>query len=281
MYNKRTTTLIRAKTGLFEFNFGELFSYSNLIFLFVKRNFSTRYKQTILGPLWLIISPACTVFAYSIIFGGIAGLSTEGVPRPLFYLAGVIIWNFFTGCVSEIANTFLGNIGVLGKVYFPRMVIPLSIELTKFFDFLIQFALFLVLCFFYVVQGTDISIHSSILLFPMVMIQLAILSFGVGTIITSVTTKYRDLMVLVGFGLQIWMYGTPVVYSVSLVPDQFRLLYMCNPVTPAILIFENAFLGIGEIPWGVWGISWGVTLVIFMIGLMLFNVTEKTFLDTV
>lgn len=279
--NKSSITLIKSKTGLFEFNFRELFSYFNLVFLFVKRDFSTRYKQTILGPAWLIISPACTVFAYSIIFGGIAGLSTDGVPKPLFYLAGVIVWNFFTGCVSEISNTFIGNTGLLGKIYFPRMVLPLSVGLTKLIDFLIQFALFFAIWIFYAMQGTNISIHKSILLLPLLMIQLMMLSLGVGTIITSVTTKYRDLMVLVGFGLQIWMYVTPVVYSVSLVPDKFMYLYMCNPVTPAILIFKHAFLGIGEIPWTQWGISWVVTLVFFAIGLALFNLTEKTFLDTV
>lgn len=275
------TTVIMAKTRLLDVNIKELIQYRDLILIFVKRNYSTRYKQTILGPLWLLISPLFTIITYSIVFGGIAGLSTDGIPKPLFYLAGNVIWSFFASSVTNTANTFTGNAGLFGKIYFPRLVSPISTVLTSLLDFCIQMLLMLVLMLFYTLHGEKIFITRTILLLPLVLLQLGMLGLGVGIIISSITTKYRDLCVLVGFGMQIWMYASPVIYSLTLVPDKFRNLFMLNPVTSAIIIFKNSFLGLDYLPIKSWGISWIITIVVLFFGVIIFNKVEKTFMDTV
>lgn len=273
--------VIKSKTKLLDLKLNEIWQYKNLIWLFVKRNYSTRYKQMILGPAWLIISPLFTIFTYTVVFGGIAGLSTDGVPRPLFYLAGSILWGFFSNGLISNSNTFIANAGLFGKIYFPRMVVPLSMVLTLVFDFLIQFALMLLLLLFYAVTGTGIAWNWTVLFLPLYLLQLGLLSMGAGIIVSSLTTKYRDLNVLVGFGMQIWMYASPVVYSLTLIPEKFQSWFMLNPVTPVLLAFKYSFLGIGGIPYGYWGISWIVTLVILFGGIILFNQIEKNFMDTV
>ena len=277
----RHITYIRSRKSVFDFDWTEFFSYFGLIWIFTKRNYSTRYKQTILGPAWLFISPALTVFAYSIVFGGIAGLSTDGVPKPIYYMAGVVLWNFFTGIITETSNTFINNSGILGKIYFPRLILPLSTALTKLFDLIIQMSMLVVLFIFYAVNGYDFTISIKVLYLPLIMIYVAILALGVGLILASVTTKYRDLMVLVGFGLQIWMYATPIVYSLDLVPTQFRSLYLLNPMTFAVLTFRNILLCTFEpnticIVNGVI-----VALLVFTIGFTLFNRAEKDFMDVI
>lgn len=279
---EKWTTEIKSKYEWYHLNLGEVFRYRDLIWMFVKRNYSTRFKQTILGPAWLIISPLFTIITYTLVFGGIAGLSTDGVPKPIFYLTGNIMWTFFANNINVNANTFIANANIFGKVYFPRLVTPISSIITNFFDFLIQFGLLMVFMVYYLLRGElDIQISKELLYIPLVLLQVAILGMGLGIIISSLTTRYRDLRILIGFGLQIWMYGSPVIYSVTLVPEKLKNIFYLNPMTSIILIFKKALLGIGEIPYGYWGISWLMTIIAMAIGVVIFNQVEKTFMDTI
>lgn len=278
---EKWTTVLKPKHNLWDINLKELFSYKDLIFLFVKRNFVTKYKQTILGPLWLIISPILTTLMYVLVFGNIAGLSTDGTPQIAFYMSGNIIWTYFAYCVNQTSNTFVSNAGVFGKVYFPRLVAPISTVLTGLLDLGIQFGLFAVILLIYALTGTPIGITPWALLTPILVIQLAMLGMGVGIIVSSLTTKYRDLTILVTFGVQLWMYASPIVYSVSQIPERYRFIYLLNPVSPIVTIFRYAFLGTGYIPFASWGISWITTIVVMVIGVLLFSKIEKTFMDTV
>ncbi|MCM1263813.1 MAG: ABC transporter permease [Butyrivibrio sp.] len=278
---EKFTTVIKSKNGWFDINVRELFQYKDLIFLFVKRNYTTRYKQTILGPLWLILNPLLTVLLYTFVFGNIAGLSTDGSPQLAFYLASNAIWSYFAACLSQTSTTFTANSAMFGKVYFPRLTMPLSTVLTSGIDLAIQVIMLMVILAIYAVGGTFVNIDASILLIPILIFQIALLGLGCGIIISSLTTKYRDLAVLVTFGVQLWMYASPVVYSVSQIPEKFYSIYMLNPVAPIITIWRHAFLGSGSIPLFYWGISWIVTLVILGIGIVLFSKIEKTFMDTV
>lgn len=278
---EKWTTVLKPHNKWYELNLKELMAYKDLIFLFVKRNYTTRYKQTILGPLWLIINPLFTTFMFAIVFGGIAKIPTEGVPSLLFYLAGNILWTYFAMCINQTSGTFLNNAAILGKVYFPRLVMPISTVLTGLLDFCIQFMLFLVIAAIYALTGQTMQVNLWVLLLPVLVLQIAVLGMGLGIIVSSMTTKYRDLNVLVTFGVQLWMYASPVVYPLSQIPERYQFLYLLNPVAPVITIFRHAFLGIGTIPFLSWGISWIVTLVIFAIGAVLFNKVEKTFMDTV
>ncbi|MCH5275272.1 MAG: ABC transporter permease [Lachnospiraceae bacterium] len=278
---EKWTTVLKPRSKWYELNIKELMAYRDLIFLFVKRNYTTRYKQTILGPLWLIINPLFTTLMYAVVFGGIAQIPTEGVPSILFYLGGNILWTYFAMCINQTSGTFVNNAGILGKVYFPRLVMPISTVLTGLLDFCIQLMLFLVIAVIYALSGQAIQISGWISLLPVLVLQIAILGMGIGVIVSSMTTKYRDLNVLVTFGVQLWMYASPIVYPLSQIPEKYRFIYLLNPVAPVITIFRYAFFGIGEIPFLSWGISWIVTLVILGIGMVLFNRVEKTFMDTV
>ena len=278
---EKFATHIKAKTGWFDIDIRELLHYKDLIFLFVKKNYTTRYKQTILGPLWLIVNPLLTVLLYTFVFGNIAGLSTDGSPQLAFYLASNALWSYFAACLSQTSATFTENSAIFGKVYFPRLTIPLSTVLTAGLDLIIQVVMLAIVLVIYAVNGTPVSIGFSILLVPVLVIQIALLGLGCGIIISSLTTKYRDLAVLVVFGVQLWMYASPVVYSVSQIPERFYSIYMLNPVAPIITMWRYAFLGTGTIPVFYWGISWCVTLVVLGIGIILFNKIEKTFMDTV
>lgn len=278
---EKFTTIIKSKNGWFDINIKELFQYKDLIFLFVKRNYTTRYKQTILGPLWLVLNPLLTVVLYTFVFGNIAGLSTDGSPQLAFYLASNALWSYFAACLSQTSTTFTANSAMFGKVYFPRLTMPLSTVLTAGLDLVIQVIMLIVVLAFYVVRGMPVEVGFSILLVPVLVIQIALLGLGCGIIISSLTTKYRDLAVLVTFGVQLWMYASPVVYSVSQIPEKFYSLYMLNPVAPIITMWRHAFLGTGTMPLSHWGISWFVTLVILGIGIILFSKIEKTFMDTV
>ena len=274
------TTVIVPKTGLFDFHLKEVLKYRDLIFLFVKRNFVSQYKQTILGPAWALIQPLLTTFVFTFVFGRLAGLAPGGVPSFLFFMSGNIAWAYFSGCLTSTANTFTGNAGIFGKVYFPRLVSPISTVLTNLISFGIQFFMFLVFLAIYWIRG---NVHPTLyaLMLPLLMLHMAMLSLGVGIIISSLTTKYRDLKMLVGFGVQLWMYGTPVAYDMGIVPEKYMGLYMLNPMTPIINCFRKAFLGLGSFDLFHYLISWGVTLVVLFIGLMMFNKVEKTFMDTV
>lgn len=275
------TTHIKAKTGWFNINYRELFQYRDLIWLFFKRNYSTRYKQTILGPMWLIFNPLITVSLYAFIFGNLAGLSAEGVPQFLFYLCGNALWAFFATCLTETSRTFTANAAIMGKVYFPRLVMPISSVLTGMLDLLIQLAMLVVALVGYCIVGYNFGIGTSILLVPVLILQVGLLGLGCGIIVASLTTKYRDLVILVSFGVQLWMYATPVVYTTGIIPQKYYAAYMLNPMAPIIEGFRSVILGIPTDAWQYWGISWITTIVVLFIGVILFSKIEKTFMDTV
>lgn len=277
---QKFTTVIVPKTKLLDFHLKELLKYRDLIFLFVKRNFVSQYKQTILGPAWALIQPLLTTVVFTVVFGRLAGLAAEGAPSFLFFMSGNIAWAYFSGCLTSTANTFTGNAGIFGKVYFPRLVSPISTVLTNLISFGIQFLLFVVLLAIYWIKGAVQPTLYSLML-PLLLLHMAMLSLGVGIIISSLTTKYRDLKMLIGFGVQLWMYGTPVAYDIGIVPERFMSLYMLNPMTPIINTFRQAFLGLGSFDLPHYLLSWAVTLVVLFIGLMMFNRVEKTFMDTV
>lgn len=278
---EKWTTVLKPNNKWGNINIKELISYKDLIFLFVKRNYVTKYKQTILGPLWLIISPLLTTLMFVVVFGNIARISTDGAPQLAFYMAGNVVWTYFSFCVNQTSNTFVTNAGVFGKVYFPRMVVPISTVLTGLLDFFVQFLMFVVILIIYAVSGTAIVFNIWILLTPVLLFQIALLGMSVGIIVSSLTTKYRDLSILVGFGVQLWMYASPVVYSINQIPEKYHFIYLLNPVAPIITIFRYAFLGIGYLPFLEWGISWVVTVLMVVLGTLLFSKIEKTFMDTV
>ena len=275
------TTHIKAKTGWFDIDFKELYHYKDLIWLFFKRNYTTRYKQTILGPLWLIFNPLITVTLYAFVFGGLAGLSTESVPNFVFYLCSNSLWSFFAACLRETSNTFTANAGIMGKVYFPRLVMPISAVLTGMLDFIIQFGLLIVIMIGYSITGTHFNLGPKLLFIPILILQTGMLGLGFGIIVAALTTKYRDLVILVGFGVQLWMYATPVVYTAELIPQKFMKIYMLNPMSPIMESWRNAVIGSGNFYWGYWWISWGATILVLAIGVILFSKIEKTFMDTV
>ena len=272
--------VIEPKTGWFDIDLEGLWKYRDLILLFVKRNFIAQYKQTILGPAWAIIQPMLTTVIFTVVFGSMAGLSADGVPSFLFYMSGTIAWTYFSTCLTKTADTFTGNARIFGKVYFPRLVMPISTVLTNLIAFSIQFAMFLGFLAFYIVRG---EVHPSIyiLLLPLLVVQMAMLALGSGIIISALTTKYRDLKMLISFGVQLWMYGTPVAYDIRIVPQKLLGMYMLNPMTPIINSFRKAFLGIGVFQPRYYLCGWAITLVILFVGVILFNQVEKTFMDTV
>jgi len=285
MAEQQWTTIVRGDSKA-KFNLGELIKCKDLILLWVRRDFVSRYKQTILGPAWAVIQPFFTTVVYSIFFGGVAGLGAEGVPNFIFYLSGTIIWSFFSGALSNNANTFITNKGIFSKVYFPRLVMPVATAISQFINFAIQFVFLIGFLIYYVATGQGVHPNIYILMTPLVLIQFAALGMGCGVIISSLTTKYRDLQMVVGFGVSLWSYMSPVAYDMfsrsALMPgSKFYYLYMCNPVTPGINLFRYAYLGIGEIDWLFYGISWIVTVVIVVVAVKVFSRVEKTFIDTV
>lgn len=280
--NDNFTTVITAKRRWFDIDLKELWRYRDLIMLFTKRNFILIYKQTILGPAWIILQPLMTTLIYTLVFGGIAGISTDGVPQLLFYMGGTAVWSFFSTCLNKTANTFVGNASVYGKVYFPRLVTPISNVLSSAVNFGVQLIMFLIFWVYYVVTGQVSPNYWGILLLPPVLLYLGLLSLGLGIIISSMTTKYRDLTMLVSFGIQLWMYITPVVYPISTMGDGLlRTIIMLNPVTCAVEAFRWMFLGSGIMDPLYWGLSAAVTAVVVFIGVIIFNQVEKTFMDTV
>ena len=286
MAEQKFETIIVSKSKLLSINFRELFRYKDLIFLFVKRDFVALYKQTILGPAWAIIQPLLTTVVFTLVFGNIAGLAANGVPSFVFYFSGTILWNYFSMCLTVTSTTFVTNSAVLGKVYFPRLVMPISTVMSNLISFAIQFIFFICFFLFYFFTGQGVEPNWYILMTPLLVIQLAFLSLGFGIIISSLTTKYRDLAMLVGFGVQLWMYATPVAYDIDkmklfAIGGSLHNVYMLNPVTPIVNMFRYAYLGIGNIEWKFYFISILTTLVVFSIGVILFNRVEKTFMDTV
>lgn len=276
------TTVIRPKTGWFDLDLRELVQYRDLVVMFVKRNFVVFYKQTILGPLWILLNPLITTVIFNVIFGGIAKIPTDGVPSFLFYMAGNTLWTLFASCINNTANTFVANAGVLGKVYFPRLTIPVSQVLTALLNFGIQLVMFLCFWVYFAVQG-EVRFTLWALALPLLFCQVALLGLGVGIIVSSLTTKYRDLAIAVTFGVQLWMYATPVVYSMNTLGNQPKLAFIVrlNPMTAPVELFRMATLGVGTFTAGQLLYSAVCTLVLLTIGVVLFSRIEKTFMDTV
>jgi len=282
------TTVIKPQNKLFEVNLKELWDYRDLLALFVKRDITVTYKQTILGPLWWLIQPGLTVIMYMVVFGGIAGIPTDGIPQPLFYLGGVCLWQYFADCLSRTSNTFVSNAGIFGKVYFPRLITPLSNVVSNLVRFGIQLILFIIVYVYYAIIGQAPSPNGYLLLFPLLVVMIAGLALGFGIIISSMTTKYRDLQILFSFFVSLWMYATPIVYPLSQVAGkQFKGLdvatLMClNPVTPIIETFKHGALNAGEfIGWGWLAYSLGFMFLVLTLGILIFNKVQKSFMDTV
>jgi lipopolysaccharide transport system permease protein len=277
------TLIVKPKTHWLDLHLKDLWNYRDLIMLFVKRDFVSVYKQTILGPLWYIIQPILMAITYSIIFGSMAHLSTAGLPKLVFYLSGITMWNYFSECLNKTSNTFISNAHIFGKVYFPRLTVPLSIIISNLFTFLFQFALFLVVLMFYSINGENIHPNIYILLLPILILIMAGIGLGVGIIISSLTTKYRDLKFLIAFGVQLLMFATPVIYPLSILEGKKRLLILLNPITSLVETFRIGFTGSGvnEFKWIYLGYSFAFMIVVLTVGVILFNKVEKSFMDTV
>jgi len=273
--------VIEPQRGLFELRLGELWGYKDLVMLFVRRDFVSVYKQTILGPLWYLIQPVLTTLMFTVIFGQIASLPTDGLPQFLFYLSGTVVWSYFSNCLTKTSDTFIGNAGLFGKVYFPRLAVPVSILFSNLMAFVIQFGLFLTFMAYFAWIGDSIQPNAWMLLTPVLILMMAGLGLGFGIIISSLTTKYRDLRFLVTFGVQLLMYATPVIYPVSFVPERFQWIILANPMTPIVETFRYAFLGAGTVNFGHLIYSFIFMVVVVSLGTVIFNRVEQTFMDTV
>ena len=290
MAEEKWDIVIKPKDELFAVDFKELWAYRDLCSLFVKRNIITQYKQTILGPAWYVLQPALTVIMYMIVFGGIAGIPTDGVPRPLFYLAGTCLWQYFADCITKTSNTFVENSSIFGKVYFPRLVMPISHVVSNLLRFGIQFGFFILVYLVYFIVDPSCAAHLTwyALLFPILILMIAGLSLGFGTIISSMTTKYRDLQVFFTFLIQLWMYATPIVYPLSQTKGMrwmgipVHKLMCLNPVTPILETFKYGFLGCGDFVGWRWLIySFVFMCLLLAAGIVIFNKVQKSFMDTV
>lgn len=268
--------------SLFRINYREIWRYRDLLWMFVKREFVTYYKQTILGPLWFFLQPLFTTIIYIFVFGRVAQLSTDGIPHALFYMSGVVLWNYFADCFNKTATVFRDNQNLFGKVYFPRLIVPLSIIVTNLIKLSIQFILFLmVYTYFLFVFSMPLRVNVAIFLLPILILLMASISLGLGLIITSLTTKYRDLVFLLHFGVQLLMYATPVIYPLSSLPEKYRWLIAFNPLTPIIETFRYGMLGAGTFAWVHMAYTVFFSLFILIAGIVIFNKTEKKFIDMI
>ncbi len=281
MKNDKWSTVIKPSKGLININLYELIKYKDLIFLFVKRDFVTFYKQTILGPIWYILQPLLNTIVFTIIFGRLAEIPTDNLPPFLFYMAGNIIWGYFAFCINSTSSTFVKNSDIFGKVYFPRVTVPISIVIIGLVQFILQFLFFLCFYFYFVFNGLEIRIGISIVFLPFLLLHTAIIALGFGLLLSSLTSKYRDLTFVLGFGIQLWMFATPVVYPLSIIPDQYVIFSILNPMTSVVESFKFIFFGESAIKFTHIAISLFITILIFILGLLTFYKTEKTFLDTV
>lgn len=276
------TTIIKPKNKLFEVDFKEIWQYRDLFSMFVKRDIITQYKQTILGPTWFFIQPAITTLMYMLVFGGIAKISTDGLPQPLFYLAGIVCWQYFSDCLNKTSNTFTANQGIFGKVYFPRLIVPLSTVSSNLVRMGIQMLMFIAVYIYFIIVGVQVSPNIYVLLLPLLVIMLAGLALGFGIIISSMTTKYRDMTILFTFIVQLWMYATPVIYPLSTITNEkIRLAMMINPITSIVETFKYGTMGVGTFSWNMLGYSFGFMVVILGIGIVVFNKVQRSFMDTV
>jgi len=272
---------IAPQSSLFTLNLKDVWRYRDLLVLFVKRDFISFYKQTILGPLWFFIQPLFTTIIFTFIFGNLAGISTDGLPQPLFYMAGITAWNYFADCLTKTSTVFKDNANIFGKVYFPRLIMPLSIVASNLVRFMVQLLLFVIMIVYYAVKGANFHITWAIGLFPFLVLLMALLGLGLGLIITALTTKYRDLAFLITFGVQLMMYATTVIYPLSAAPIKYKHLIELNPMTGIIEAFRYGFLGQGELTLQSIGYSTVFTFISLILGVVIFNKTEKTFVDTI
>ena len=275
---------ITAQNNIFDLKLRDVWHYRDLLLLLVRRDFVSFYKQTILGPIWFFIQPVITVLFYTLVFGNLAGIPVDGLPKPLFYLAGIIIWNYFSECLTKTSTVFRDNAALLGKVYFPRLIMPLSIVLSNLIRFGVQFLLFMILYVVYLFKGTVIVPNAFLLLLPLLIIMIAALGLGLGMIISAVTTKYRDLAFIVSFGVPLLMYTTTVIFPLSVAEAKYPAyswLVKFNPITAIIETFRYGFLGRGSFSWELMGYSLVSTIIILLLGTIIFNRVEKTFVDTV
>lgn len=278
---KEWDLIIEPQSSLLELNLKDVWRYRDLLWLLVKRDFVSFYKQTILGPLWFFIQPLFTTIIFTFIFGKLAGLSTDGLPQPLFYMAGITAWNYFADCLTKTSTVFRDNANIFGKVYFPRLIMPLSIVVSNLVRFAVQMLLFFMMIGYYAYTGANFHLNATVLLFPVLVLLMALLGLGLGLIITALTTKYRDLAFLITFGVQLMMYATTVIYPLSAAPSAYKWIIELNPMTGIIEAFRYGFLGEGSLTPQTLGYSVIFTLVSLFLGVIIFNKTEKTFVDTV
>ena len=281
MNEQQWDMVIKPKTGWFDIDLQEIWRYRDLVFMFVMRDFITVYKQTILGPLWYIIQPLFTTVVFTIIFGKVAKIPTDSLPPFLFYLSGTVIWGYFASTLTSTSNTFNNNAHIFGKVYFPRLTVPLATVLVNFLQFFIQLALFLSFYLYFRLQGAPVQLTGWLLLLPVLLLQMALLSLGLGILFSSMTTKYKDLRFAMSFLVQLWMYATPVVYPLSQIPDWLLSWYVLNPMAPIVESFRLMFFGVSSVQLSQIIISWLITLFLLLAGVVLFSRIEKTFMDTV
>jgi lipopolysaccharide transport system permease protein len=280
--NKSNQLIIKPQSSLLSIDLAELWRYRDLLRMMIRRDFVTYYKQTILGPLWFFVQPIFTTITYVFIFGNLAGISTDGLPQPLFYMAGITIWNYFADCLNKVSSVFKDNQAVFGKVYFPRLVTPLSIVISNLIKLGIQFLLFFgMMVYFGLFTESSFQVNQYALLLPFLIALLAGLGLGLGMLISSLTTKYRDLAFLLAFGIQLFMYATPVIYPLSAAPEKYRWIIELNPITSIVETFRYGFLGTGMFDWYQLLYSTVFTIVLLLLGTLVFNKTEKTFMDTV
>lgn len=282
--DKNWDFVIENKNKLLSLDFKEVWRYRDLLLMYVKRDIVTFYKQTILGPLWFVIQPLFTTLMFMFVFGGIAGISTDGVPQAVFYLSGLVCWNYFSDCLSKCSETFNANQEIFGKVYFPRLIVPFSITISNLIKMTIQFGLFLVVYIYYYVKLDCFHINPIILLFPLLILMLGCLGLGFGLIISSMTTKYRDLRFLISFGVQLWMYITPVIYPLSVMKNNYShymWIIVANPLTSILETFKYGFTGVGVFDWGYLVYSFIFTLIVLLLGIVVFNRVQKNFMDVI
>lgn len=275
-------TEIKPQSNLLDLNLKELWAYRDLIRMYIKRDIVTFYKQTVLGPLWFVIQPVLTTIMFMFVFGNLAGISTDGIPQPLFYFAGITLWNYFSDCLTRNSKVFIENQAIFGKVYFPRLVVPISVTISNLVRFLIQFAIFLLIFTFYIVQPEyNIQPNATLFLLPLLILMTAGLSLGFGIIFSSMTTKYKDLTFLLQFGVQLWMYATPVIYPLNSFSAEKQWLLALNPMTSIIETFKYSFVGQGVFSWEYLAYSFGFMVIILFVGIIIFNKVQKSFMDTV
>lgn len=275
-------TEIKPQSNLLDLNLKELWAYRDLIRMYIKRDIVTFYKQTILGPLWFVIQPVLTTIMFMFVFGNLAGISTDGIPQPLFYFAGITLWNYFSDCLTRNSKVFIENQAIFGKVYFPRLVVPISVTISNLVRFFIQFAIFLLIFTFYIVQPEyNIQPNATLFLLPLLILMTAGLSLGFGIIFSSMTTKYKDLTFLLQFGVQLWMYATPVIYPLNSFSAEKQWLLALNPMTSIIETFKYSFVGQGVFSWEYLAYSFGFMVIILFVGIIIFNKVQKSFMDTV